>query len=154
MADTTNPQALAYLPIEVSGQVFAIPMSNVVAVHRVRSGNVDEVITPEAGEPSGASVIVIDLRLLFFGRAQSSPKAHVVVVSTQVGMCALLVDAVRPARTAATTPLPHLVAAMNLPFSGVVLEPDALILVMDSRRLVEQLRQVAPELIAESIYAA
>jgi len=156
MTDITASQVLHYLPVEVSGQAFAIPMSEVAAVHRAGGGAVDEDVASEAGEPPGASVMAIDLRLLFFGRAQPSPKAHVVVISTQVGMCALLVDTVRPARTAEATtqyPLPRLVAAMNLPFSGVVREPDALILIMDSRRLVEQLRQVAPELIAESIYA-
>jgi chemotaxis signal transduction protein len=156
MTDTPNFQALHYLPVEVYGQTFAIPMSEVVAIHRSGGGAVDESVVPKVSEPSGASVMTIDLRHLFWGEAVSSPHAHVVVISTHAGTCALLVDAVRPSRTAEATaqsPLPRLVAAMDLPFSGVLREPDVLVLIMDSQRLVEQLRQIAPELIVESVYA-
>lgn len=149
-------QMLHYLPVELSGQIFGIPMSDVVAVERAQS-DMGEASEPEANARAGACVPVIDLRCLFGG--QSPPertRPHVLILSTQIGSCAVLVDGVRPTRIADATTrhrLPALATATGCPFSGIVFDSDAPVLIIDTLRLVKYLRQVAPELVPECAHA-
>jgi hypothetical protein len=101
-------------------------------------------------------VPVIDLSHLFWDRASPLPGRHVVVIATDVGTCAVLVNGLRPASTAQAmdqSALPHLPAFRHCPFRGLVHEPDALVLIVNCRALVEKLRRASPELILESDHA-
>jgi chemotaxis signal transduction protein len=158
MTSTENPHSLRYLPVDVSGQLFAIPMSSVATIHRIDSTSI-------SGETNGifrtnasndTVVIVIDLRRLFWGITPSENYAHAVVIATDDGMCAMLVDAVKPTRVASPFShhdLPRLVTGERLPFSGVIREPDSLLLVIDGIRLVEQLSHVVPDAVLEQSHA-
>jgi chemotaxis signal transduction protein len=96
MADLTNQQELQYLPVELSGQLFALSMNDVTAVHRVSAGADAE---PPSTDQHAASLRVLDLRYLFWKKDNSDENMYVVVVSTNAGTCALGVDRVHSART-------------------------------------------------------
>lgn len=153
MTGTPDLQALHYLPVEVSGQFFAIPMRDVSAVYRMGAGTN---AMPQANGSSVPAVPVIDLSHLFWDRASPLSGRHVVVIATDVGTCAVLVGGLRPARTAQATDrsaLPRLPAFQHCPFRGLVHEPDALVLIVDCRALVEKLQRVSPELVLEPDHA-
>jgi chemotaxis signal transduction protein len=156
MTNTPDSQTLHYLPVEVSGQMFAIPMRDVSAVHRVSAGTGPEGVIPQANGSSALALPVIDLSHLFWDRESPQPGTHIVLITTEVGMCAVLVNSLRPARTALTTDqsaLPHLPAFQHSPFQGLVHEPDALVLIVDCRALVEKLQRASPELVLEPDHA-
>lgn len=149
-------QTLHYLPVEVSGQLFAIPMRDVSAVQRMDTGTDPEGAMPQANGSSALAVPVIDLSHLFWGKAAPLPGTHIVVVTTEVGTCAVLVNGLRPARIAQVTDqfaLPRLPAFQHCPFRGLVHEPDALVLILNCRALVEKLLRASPELVLEPDHA-
>lgn len=155
----TDLQELSYLPIEVSGQIFGIPMAEVVAIRQMHGGEPLESVVVEGavGLDGHPALRPIDLGRLFWDSASSDLAGYVVVVTTPQGACALLVDGVRAARSAppeAHYPLPRLMAPVGWLFAGIVSEGDALVLILNSEGLVAQLRQVAPDLIVEYMYAA
>jgi chemotaxis signal transduction protein len=144
---------LQYLPVEVSGQSFAIPMVEVMAVRQLSPQDV----SPESDgiEAADTTIPVIDLPHLLFPNSQrnSGGPAYVVVLSIPMCTCAVLVDSIKPARRidpADKLVMPPLLAGRRYPFSGALVEGDNLILIIDSRRLVDGLRQVNPRLIAET----
>lgn len=149
MAYLTSHQELQYLPVELSGQLFAFSMNDVTAVHRVSAG-VGEGEGPPSTDPHAASLPVLDLRYLFWKQASSGGNMYVVVVSTDAGTCALGVDRVRPARTIATASLhqlPPLVSTVEWLFNGVIRESDNLMLLINSQGLVKRVQQTSPDLV-------
>lgn len=158
MDDATSPQILRYLPIELSGQVFGIPMSDVVAIERAhRDSPSTESTSSEDGEQVGSGAPIVDMRYLFLGESPPDHGRYVVILSAPIGSCAVLVDAVQPTCTAHASVrrvLPSLLASAGCPFGSVVLEHDGPVLIIDTSRLMERMRQVAPELIMERTYAA
>jgi hypothetical protein len=156
MTNTPDLQTLHYLPVEVSGQLFAIPMRDVSAVQRMGAGGSPEGVVPQGNGSSALAVPVIDLSHLFWDRASPLPGTHIVVIAAAVGTCAVLVNGLRPARTAQAadqSALPHLPALQHCPFRGLVREPDALVLILDCRALVEKLLRASPELVLEPDHA-
>lgn len=155
MTDILRPSILRYLPVEVSGQAFAFPMVDVVAVYRM-GGDRQEQDLSQPIPSEGISVQVLDLRRFFGTVTEPVDSVQVVVISTHLGTCALLVDAIRPARTATPTEiraLPYLVDRLRYPFSGIICGSETLTLIVDSQRLFEQLHHVAPELVVGGVYA-
>lgn len=157
MSENTRSTSLQYMPVDVSGRLFAVPMSDVVTIQRVQVDASDTTngASVSDSEPSQSQPVAqtIDLRYLFWGEALASRSPHAIVVTTSAGTCALLVDAVRASRVAEIDDvkrLPSIVSGTSRIFSGVVRNPDGLLLVIDIRRLVESVYQVAPELIMES----
>jgi chemotaxis signal transduction protein len=147
MADLTNQQELQYLPVELSGQLFALPMNDVTAVHRVSAGADEE---PPSTDQHAASLRVLDLRYLFWKQDNSDENMYVVVVSTNAGTCALGVDRVHSARTMRTATLqqlPQLISTIGWLFNGVICESDTLMLLINSQQLVEQVQQMSPDLV-------
>jgi chemotaxis signal transduction protein len=140
--------------VEISGQVFAVAASDVVAVQRM-----DELQPVPSGHTEAASsddIAAIDLCRLFWGTALSERRTYAVILSTQAGTCAVLVDTVQPSRVIDPNdwhPLPPLLTRMGCPFSGVVRTADDFALVLDTRRLIVQIHRAAPELVTEKIYA-
>jgi len=151
MLDTLDSQSLHYVPVGVSGQFFALPMSEVAAIRRLG----DEDTAPSEAMNDGQSAIPItDLRHLFFPVSRQGPgrATYVVVIAIPGFTYAVLVDDVRPARRAALADqlaVPPLLAARRYPFSGVIRGADSLVLMIDTRLLADQLRQVKPDLIRE-----
>ena len=153
MSDFSSHSTLQYLPVEVSDRLFAIPMPDVVTIQRVQVGNSENGSATETEEQPSSGITTIDLRHLFWQDATASSKPHVIVVRTRAGTCALLVDAVRAARTvdkSAVDALPQLANSTAGIFSGVVHEPEPLTLILNTQRLVKHLRQAAPDLIVEN----
>jgi chemotaxis signal transduction protein len=147
MAYPTNHQELQYLPIELSGQTFALNMGDVTAIHRKSVDTDDELLSTEQ---QAANLPVLDLRRLFQSQANPYTNMYVIVLFTDAGTCAVAVDRVRPARTietAALYPLPCLVSTVGWLFKRVICEADNLVLLINSQRLVEQIRQNSPDLV-------
>jgi chemotaxis protein histidine kinase CheA len=147
MAELFTHRELRYLPIELAGQTFALPMSSVAAIHQVSKDTGD-------GQPStdksAVSLPVLDLRHLFQGGGDPGTHMYVVVVSTDTGTCALAVDRVGSTRTvkmAALHSLPYLVSTVEWLFKGVICEADNLTLLINSQQLVEQVQEMSPELV-------
>lgn len=151
MPDILNTQHLHYVPIGVSGQIFAFPMSEVAAIRRLGD---EETGSDYSADDAQTAIPIVDLRQLFFPVSRQSPgrPAYVAVITIPGLTYAVLVDDVRPARHAPLTDqlaVPHLLAMRRYPFSGVIREADALVLMIDTRLLADQLRQVKPDLIRE-----
>lgn len=147
MAHSTDHQELQVLPIELSGQTFALNMDDVVTIHRI---SVDTDKEPLSTDGQGADLPVLELRHLFSSQTTPDTGKYVIVIATGAGTCALAVDRVRPTRTieqAALYPLPRLVSAVNWLFKGVICEADDLMLLINSPRLVEQIQQHSPGLV-------
>ena len=153
MSNFSSRSTLQFLPVEVSDHLFAIPMPDVVSIQRVQGGNKENGSVTETEGPPSPDITTIDLRHLLWQDATASSKPHAIVVQTRAGTCALLVDTVRAARTvdeSTIDALPQLANSMAGIFSGVVHEPEPLTLILDTQRLVEHLRQAAPDLIVEN----
>lgn len=151
MPDILDTQSLHYVPVGVSGDMFAIPMSEVAAIRRLDDEDTAASETVSEGRPA---IPIVDLRRLFFPVNRPAPEraAYVIVVSIPGFAYAVLVDDVRPARWAAQTDqlaIPPLLAARRYPFSGVIREEDSLMLMIDTRLLADELRQVQPDLVQE-----
>ena len=156
MAEKPGSQDFRYLPVIVAGQRYAIPMQMVLAVHRLSEN------TPSLGASSipnslaEESIPVIDLRRLFADSALD-PGSHVVVLSTPVGLYAILVDGVRPSRitpAGACRTLPAIIARTGCPFSGVVFSSEELTPIINAAQLAVYLSQVASDLIVEGTYVS
>ncbi|MBN1429413.1 MAG: chemotaxis protein CheW [Anaerolineae bacterium] len=151
------PSTLHYLPIEVSGQLFAIPMLEVAAIRQLGRGDAPVVsMGQEARQPA---IPIVDLQSLFFGVSLSDIEepAYVIVISIPAFACAVLVDGVRPARLA--EPADQLAMPLTLtneryPFRGVLRTPEGLVLIIDSRLLIEELRRIKPDLIVEKAHGS
>lgn len=151
MPDTFDIQSLHYVPIGVSGQMFALPMSEVAAIRRLID---EDAAAPEMVSDGQATIPITDLRRLFFPVSRQDPEraAYVVVIAIPGLTYAVLVDDVRPARRAAPADqlaIPPLLAGRRYPFSGVIREADSLVLMIDALHLAGELRQVKPDLIRE-----
>lgn len=151
MPDYPDTHSLHYLPIEVSGQMFAIPMSDVAAIRRLNDE--DGTASGQAGEKP-TTIPIVDLRHLFFPVSRQGPErpSYVVVISMPNLTYVVLVDDVRPARRAEPADLlafPPLLAGERYPFSGVIRVADSLVLMIHCRLLAEELRQVKPALVLE-----
>jgi chemotaxis signal transduction protein len=147
MAYSTSHQELQYLPVELSSQTFALPMSDVAAIHRKSVDTDDE---PLSTDEHAANLPILDLQHLFQIQSNPDTSRYVIVVSTAIGTCALAVDRVRPTRTigmAALYPLPRLVSTVGWLFKGVICDSDNLILLIDSQRLVKTVQQMSPGLV-------
>jgi hypothetical protein len=156
MINFLGASILRYLPVEVAGQIFAFPMGDVVAVYRMDGEGQEEQDLSQPIPNEGINMQVLDLRRLFGTVTDPVASVQVVVISTHIGNCALLVDAVRPARTAAPTEihaLPYLVDRLGCPFSGVIGGLQTLTLIVDAQRLLDQLHHVVPELIVGGVHA-
>lgn len=156
MANGAVSQDFRYLPVIVAGYRYAIPMQMVLAVHRLSE---DASSLEAASEPDslpGENIPVVDLRRLFADSALESG-SHVVVLSTPVGLCATLVDGVRPSRVvpaAACHALPGIIARTGCPFSGVVRDSEESTPIIDAAQLADYLSQVASDLIVENSYVS
>jgi chemotaxis signal transduction protein len=154
MTEHTTVHGARYLMVEISGQVFAVAASDVVAVQRM-----NELQPVPAGHTEAAArdyIAAIDLRRLFWGTALSEHRTYAVVLSAQAGTCAVLVDTVQPSRIIDPNdwhPLPPLLTQMGCPFSGVVRTAEDLALILDTQRLIVQIHRAAPELVTEKTYA-
>jgi chemotaxis protein histidine kinase CheA len=147
MAYSTSHQELQYLPVELSSQTFALPMNDAVAIHRKSVDTDGEQLSTDE---HAANLPILDLRHLFQIQSNPDTSMYVIVVSTEIGTCALAVDRVRPTRTietAALYPLPRLISTVGWLFKGVIRDSDNLILLIDSQRLVETVQQMSPDLV-------
>ncbi|MBN1311195.1 MAG: chemotaxis protein CheW [Anaerolineae bacterium] len=145
-----------YLPVDVSGQVFAIPMSEVAAIRRLSD---EEEASSASGESAQSTIPAIDLRSLFFPTPPGDVEkaAYVIVISVSQFACAALVDGVRPARRAEMTEqftMPSLLSGERYPFKGIIRTPEGLLLIIDTYRLAEALRRARPELIVEKAHGS
>ncbi len=97
MPDTLDSQLLHYVPIGVSGQMFAFPMSEVAAIRRLSD---EDTGFSEVTDPGQAAIPIVDLRHLFFpvNRQNSEQAAYVAVIAIPGFTYAVLVDDVRPAQ--------------------------------------------------------
>lgn len=148
MPDYPDTHSLPYLPVEVSSRIFAIPMSDVAAVHRLSSRKVS------APEPADQEQAIIDLRQLFFplNRHSTRRPAYRVDITIPGLTYGVLVDDVkleRQADPADQLPMPSLLTGRRYPFSGVVRERGSLVLVIHCRLLAEKLSQVKPDVFLE-----
>jgi chemotaxis signal transduction protein len=151
-----DTHSLQYLPVDVCGQMFAIPMSEVAAVRRLSD---DDAATYEPVNKGAATIPVVDLRRLFFPVKRQSPErpSYVVVISMRDLTYVVLVDDVRPARRvepADQLPIPPLLAGRQYPFSSVIRVGDSLMLMIHCRLLAEELRQVKSGLVMEQSYGS
>jgi chemotaxis signal transduction protein len=151
-------QVLHYLPIELRGQVFAIPMAEVGSIQRMPSSTLEEERLPGPALAPDDTMKIIDLGELFRDTGAGEPSRHryVVLVTPPAGTCGVVVDGVGSARRAGPDDqfaVPHLALTEGSPFSGVVRGVDGLALVIDANRLVDQLHRVAPEVVMERAYA-
>ncbi len=158
MSDYLDTQSLHYVPIGVSGQMFALPMSEVAAIRRLSDEDTampaSEVVNEEQ-----ATMPIVDLRHLFFPVSRPAPEhpTYVIVISIPDLTYVVLVDDVRPARRATPADqlaLPPLLMARRYPFSGVIRETDSLVLLIHSRLLAEELRRVKPGLVLEQTHGS
>ncbi len=148
MTDKQKPaQPLQYLPIEVSGRRFAIPMDGVVTIQRVRVNG--DGLPPNAAE----NMSISDLRSLFSPVEPVGQTAHAIVITTAGGLITLLVDNVRSARmTEELVSLPYLVDTAEIPFSQMIREAEGLTLLIDPQRLPSTIQQQASlKLVAERV---
>jgi chemotaxis signal transduction protein len=157
MLDTLDTQSLHYMPIGVSGQMFALPMSEVADIRRLEDE--DMAVAASVTLNKGlATVPIIDLRRLFFPVSQPAPErpTYVVVIAIPGLTFAVLVDDVRPARRAAPSDhltIPPLLAVRRYPFSGVIREAGSPVLMIDVCLLADELRQVRPDSVMELPHA-
>ncbi len=156
MSDDLDTQSLPYLPIEVSGQIFAIPMSEVTTTRQLSN---EDITVFETGKKGQATIPIIDLRHLFFpaNRPGAGYPAYMVVISIPGFIYTVLVDDVRTARRAALADqlaIPPLIAGRRYPFSGVIREAGSLVLLIHSRFLAEELRRVKPDLVPEQTHVS
>lgn len=154
MPDYPDTRSFHYLPVELTGQVFAIPMADVAAIHRLGGDGADDL----AGRGGQAGIPVVDLGRLFSPDSQPSDTNSVygVVISTPAFTYAVLVDSVRPSRKAEPAKqfaLSPLIAQGGCLFSKVLREPDGLMPVIDTQRLAAELRRVGPGLVVERAHA-
>jgi chemotaxis signal transduction protein len=156
MLDTLDSQSLHYVPVGVSGQFFALPMSEVAAIRRLGD---EDTAAPQVVSDGQTDIPIVDLRRLFFPVKQPSTKraAYVVVIAVPGLTYAVLVDDVRPARRVAPDDqlrMPPLLAAHRYPFSSVLREAGSLVLMIDASLLAEELRQVKPDVIREQTHGS
>lgn len=153
MPDYLDIQSLQYVPVVISGRMFAFPMSEVADIRRLEGE--DMAVAASVTLNQGlAAIPIIDLRRLFFPVSQLAPNrpTFVVVIAIPGLTFAVLVDDVRSARRSAPADqlaIPPLLAARRYPFSGVIREAGSLMLMLDARLLADALRQVKPDLIQE-----
>ena len=158
MSDTLDTQYLHYMPVGVSGQMFALPMSEVADIRRLEGE--DMAVAASVVLNKGlAAVPIIDLRKLFFPVSQPAPEhpTYVVVIAIRSLTFVVLVDDVRPARRAAPADqlaIPPLLLAQRYPFGGVIREADSLMLIIDAHLLADELRQVSPDSVMERSHAS
>lgn len=151
-----DTHSLHYLPVDVSGQMFAIPMSEVAAVRRLSD---EDAAASEPADKGSATIPVVDLRRLFFPVKRQSPErpSYVIVISMPDLTYVVLVDDVRPARRVEPhdqLPVPPLLAGQQYPFSGVIRVGDSLVLMINCRLLAEELRQVKSGLVLEQVHGS
>lgn len=142
-----STQQVQYLPIEVSGRRFAIPMDGVVTIQRVRVNG--DGLPPNTAE----NMSISDLRSLFSQVEPVGQTAHAIVITTAGGLITLLVDNVRSARmTEELVSLPYLVDTAEIPFSQMIREAEGLTLLIDPQRLPSTVQQQASlNLVAERV---
>ena len=154
-------QTLQFLPIEVGGQSFGFPLSDVVTVSLIvseASAESETSVIPISEKPvSPENVPLIDLQHLFFGSSQGTGKAYALLLSTSAGTCALRVTAIFPTQIAEPTArfsLPTFFGLANKVFKTVVYDDeDRLTLIVDTNRLITTIQKINPQLVLESIHA-
>ncbi len=160
MSDT---RMVRYLPVQVAGQNYAIRMVNVLAVQSIADAElIDPPITSTASgaaEPddfAGDAVPVVDLGVLFGDAATTSTNRHAVIVTTPAGSCALVVDVIRAIVSVESDDvqrLPNLLVLTGCPFSFIISVAETLLPVIDVARLLDHVRAVRPDLVAEVNHA-
>ncbi len=150
-------QSLQYLPVDVGGQLFAIPLKDVMAVQQRGHAKNEILSMPLINTGPAQGVHPIDLSKLFWNIETPDMQGAIVVISTAAGMCGLLVGNVHPASVARAEQrqsLPFSLEHQRNVFAEVVIGPELPILILDCRYLVEMIAQVAPEYVVSVENAA
>ncbi len=156
MSNTFARRALQYLPVDIGGQLFAIPVSDVTAIQQRGPKQAGEQAEPTTGEEPAARVPVVDMCKLFWGAELPEAQGFVITLSTPAGVCALAVSRVYPADVAeaqAQRPLPFPLDAAGSVFAGFVGGPALPTLIVDCERLTEMIAGLAPQLVVEAQHA-
>lgn len=144
MSDRSGSKESSYTLVEVSGQVFAIPLADVVSVQRLKDDSFAGEVTPEEKDSRG-QVQTIDLRYLLGNEPPSEPAAYVVVVSTSAGTLGLLVDAIKPFRGhQGIDPLPRLLAPLRWLFAGIMRDTNSLLPIINVSGVMQQVYKATP----------
>lgn len=139
----TNAQSVRYLLIEMSGQLLALAMTHIASV---------QLIQDNLPETTPNHLPAIDLAQLMGKNA--APPTYAMILMDSNSLCAITVESVRPVRTVSfgdVLPLPPLLT--QLPFVGVIRQPDELIPIIDVSRLMVSIRHLSPTMIMERHHA-
>jgi chemotaxis protein histidine kinase CheA len=134
-----NGHATRYLVVEVTQQLFAIPIADVVMIRRAA-----EVVFPAHEIPSGTpeSLPLASLGTVFGQTPPADTLSYIVVLTANDETCAVRVNrifAIQNVLPEACSPLPGLLAGVRFAFSAVAHLGDNLVLILNSAWLVRQI---------------
>jgi chemotaxis protein histidine kinase CheA len=134
-----NGHATRYLLVEVTQQLFAIPIADVAMIRRAA-----EVVFPAHEIPSGApeSLPLASLGTVFGQTPPVDTPSYIVVLTASEETCAVQVDrifAIQGVLPESCSPLPGLLAGVRFAFGAVAHVGDNLVLILNSAWLVRQI---------------
>lgn len=151
MSTNLESQSLQYLLVDVGGQLFAIPLRDVIAVQQRGYIATETVSMPPNNGGDEQVIHSFDLSKLFWNIETPYEQGAIVIIATLAGVCGLLVGHVYPASVGSAEQrqsLPFSLEHHGNVFAEVIIGPERPTLTMDCQRLVELIVSLAPECVA------